>query len=111
MGKKMKMALRWFGMAMVVVGAYAMMGMPEQKKPKAVKSDVQYIRCGVCEEMTRNIYRSVKAMRDELRPGKKVSARVQASWFDSLTKPRERSLLTELWSSPRSWRRAKSSNW
>ena len=87
MAKTMKMALRWVGMAMVVVGAYAMMGMPEQKKPKAVKSDVQYIRCGVCEEMTRNIYRSVKAMRDELRPGKKVSARAQSSWFGSLTEP------------------------
>lgn len=78
MARKTKMGLRWVGMAMAVVGAYAMMGMPEQKKPKAVKTDVQYIRCGVCEEMTRNIYRSVKAMRDELRPGKKVSARIQA---------------------------------
>mmetsp|Transcript_8268 Transcript_8268/g.51530 ORF Transcript_8268/g.51530 Transcript_8268/m.51530 type:complete len:301 (-) Transcript_8268:560-1462(-) len=73
MARKTKMGLRWVGMAMVVVGAYAMMGMPEQKKPKAVKTDVQYIRCGVCEEMTRNIYRSVKAMRDELRPGKKLA--------------------------------------
>lgn len=44
-------------------------GGAKQKAP-AVKSDLKYIRCSVCEEMVKNIHRDVKQMRDE--QGKKV---------------------------------------
>ena len=39
---------------------------------KAVKSDVKYIRCQVCEAIAKHAIREVKAMREELKPGKKV---------------------------------------
>ena len=38
----------------------------------AVKSDIPYIECGVCEALAKNAYRQVKTARDALRPGKKV---------------------------------------
>lgn len=38
----------------------------------AVKSDIPYIKCGVCEALAKNAYRQVKTARDALRPGKKV---------------------------------------
>ncbi len=41
----------------------------------AVKSDLPYIRCGVCEALAKNAYRQVKAAREALRPGKKARAR------------------------------------
>ena len=40
----------------------------------AVKSDIPYIKCGVCEALAKNAYRQVKTARDALRPGKKVRA-------------------------------------
>ena len=40
---------------------------------KAVKSDVKYIKCQVCEAIAKHAIREVKAMREELKPGKKVS--------------------------------------
>ena len=39
---------------------------------KAVKSDVKYIKCQVCEAIAKHAIREVKAMREELKPGKKV---------------------------------------
>ena len=39
-----------------------------------VKSDLPFIRCGVCEALAKNAYRQVKAARDKLKPGKKVCA-------------------------------------
>ncbi|KAK9833297.1 hypothetical protein WJX81_004369 [Elliptochloris bilobata] len=39
----------------------------------AVKSDIPYIKCGVCEALAKNAYRQVKTARDALRPGKKLS--------------------------------------
>ena len=39
-----------------------------------VKGDLPYIRCGVCEALAKNAYRQVKAAKDKLKPGKKVSA-------------------------------------
>ena len=38
----------------------------------AVKTDIPYIKCGVCETLAKNAYRQVKTARDALRPGKKV---------------------------------------
>ena len=38
----------------------------------AVKSDIPYIKCGVCEALAKNAYRQVKTARDALRPGKKA---------------------------------------
>ncbi|KAK9810765.1 hypothetical protein WJX73_005789 [Symbiochloris irregularis] len=43
--------------------------MPE---PKAVKTDVPYITCQVCELLAKHAHRQVKAKRDELAPGKKL---------------------------------------
>lgn len=45
---------------------------PGRAAAKAVKSDVQYIECQVCELLAKNAYRQVKAKRDQLKPGKKV---------------------------------------
>lgn len=38
----------------------------------AVKSDLPYIRCSVCEALAKNAYRQVKAAKDAQKPGKKV---------------------------------------
>ena len=40
---------------------------------KAVKSDVKYIKCQVCEAIAKHAIREVKTMREQLKPGKKVS--------------------------------------
>ena len=55
----------------------AQMGMPGQfggNRPTytAVKTDIPYIRCGVCEALAKNAYRQVKTARDALPSGKKV---------------------------------------
>ena len=39
----------------------------------AVKSDLPYIRCSVCEALAKNAYRQIKAAKDAQKPGKKVS--------------------------------------
>ncbi len=38
-----------------------------------VKSDLPYIRCGVCEALAKHAFRQVKTVKDALKPGKKVS--------------------------------------
>ena len=38
----------------------------------AVKSDLPYIRCSVCEALAKNAYRQIKAAKDAQKPGKKV---------------------------------------
>jgi hypothetical protein len=48
------------------------MGMPEQPKAAAVKSDVQYIKCQACEALVKQAYRHTKSKREGLRPGQKV---------------------------------------
>ncbi len=48
------------------------MGGPEEPKALAVKSDIQYIRCQVCEAMAKQAQRAVKTMREALTAGKKV---------------------------------------
>ena len=55
-------------------------GMPASRpEPKAVKADVPYISCQVCELVAKNAYRQVKAKRDALKPGKKVADAVSSS--------------------------------
>ena len=49
-------------------------GPPPPPSIPPVKSDLPYIRCGVCEALAKNAYRQVKAAREELKPGKKVGA-------------------------------------
>lgn len=49
------------------------MGMPEQPKAAAVKSDVQYIKCQACEAYVKQAYRHTKSQREGLKPGQKVS--------------------------------------
>ena len=62
--------------SLLVVGQIGYMGMTTAKpEAKAVKSDVQYIKCQVCELLAKTAYRQVKAKRDELKPGKKASTR------------------------------------
>ena len=53
-------------------------GPPPTPSIPPVKSDLPFIRCGVCEALAKNAYRQVKAARDKLKPGKKVSC--CASW-------------------------------
>lgn len=48
------------------------MGMPEQPKAAAVKSDVQYIKCQACEAFVKQAYRHTKSKREGLKPGQKV---------------------------------------
>lgn len=48
------------------------MGGKKEKSP-AVKSDIKYIKCQVCEEITKNLHREVKKMRDDLPPKKKLA--------------------------------------
>jgi hypothetical protein len=43
--------------------------------PPAVRADVPHIRCGVCQQFVKQGLRVVKAMREELKPGKKASPR------------------------------------
>lgn len=49
------------------------MGMGGEPEATAVKSDLPYIRCQVCETLAKNAYRQVKTAQDALKPGKKVS--------------------------------------
>lgn len=48
------------------------MGMPEEPKAAAVKSDVQYIKCQACEAFVKQAYRHTKSKREGLKPGHKV---------------------------------------
>jgi hypothetical protein len=48
------------------------MGMPEQPKAHAVKSDVQYIKCQACEALVKQAYRHTKTKREGLKPHQKV---------------------------------------
>ena len=45
---------------------------PSKPSASAVKSDLPYIRCSVCEAVAKQGYRKAKAMGDALPPGKKV---------------------------------------
>lgn len=49
------------------------MGMGEEPKAAAVKSDVQYIKCQACEAFVKQAYRHTKSKREGLKPGHKVS--------------------------------------
>lgn len=49
------------------------MGMPEQPKAHAVKSDVQYIKCQACEALVKQAYRHTKTKREGLKPHQKLS--------------------------------------
>lgn len=77
------MRIRWtsfvFLLSLAVAAVTAQFGMPPGKQEaKPVKSDIQYIRCQVCELLAKNAYRQVKAQRDALKPGKKVEASAAA---------------------------------
>jgi hypothetical protein len=68
-------------LALLVVSSEAQMpGMPGGKKEKvkapAVKSDIKYIKCSVCEEIVKSLHREVKTMRDALSKNKKVRIRL-----------------------------------
>jgi hypothetical protein len=52
----------------VLSAAYQLPG----KETSPVISDIKYIKCGVCEALAKNAYRQVKAMHEDLPPGKKV---------------------------------------
>jgi hypothetical protein len=53
-------------------GMPGMMGGGQDERPPAVRSDVQYVRCGVCAEFVKEARAAVKEMRAKLEPGKKV---------------------------------------
>ena len=52
------------------------MGKKEEKIP-AVKSDIKYIRCQVCEHLAKQARNVVKALQAELKPGKKVRTELE----------------------------------
>ena len=60
--------------------ACAQMGMPgmgggkKDTKVPAVKSDVKFIRCDVCEEMAKTLRRDVKEMRTAMKKNKQVKS-------------------------------------
>ena len=62
----------------------------------AVKSDLPYIRCGVCEALAKNAYRQVKAARDKLKPGKKVGAPPQLPPLQTCQPPLQTSQAAQL---------------
>ena len=49
-------------------------GGPAQPEATAVKSDIKYIKCEVCQLVAKHAYRQVKAAEKELKPGKKVTS-------------------------------------
>ncbi len=73
------MRMRWCGalLALAVLATQASAQFGGEPDALPVKSDLPYIRCGVCEAVGKNAYRQVKAARDALKPGKKVSLPVQ----------------------------------
>ena len=50
------------------------LGGPAQPEATAVKSDIKYIKCEVCQLVAKHAYRQVKAAETELKPGKKVTS-------------------------------------
>jgi hypothetical protein len=47
--------------------------------PPAVRSDIQFIKCSVCQLFVRQSMRTVRKLREELKPGKKVCASVRTN--------------------------------
>lgn len=41
-------------------------------------------RCGVCEALAKNAHRQVKALRDDVKPGKKVIVWLQSGHADAM---------------------------
>lgn len=55
------------------IGVFASAQFNPSKPPaKPVKSDIQYIKCQVCELLAKNAYRQVNDMKKALRPNQKV---------------------------------------
>ncbi|KAK9805670.1 hypothetical protein WJX72_011115 [[Myrmecia] bisecta] len=65
------------------------MGFGDSRKPPAaaVKSDIKYINCQVCELLAKNAYRQVKAARDALKPGKKLAEMDIIEWIEKISDP------------------------
>lgn len=51
----------------------------------AVKNDIPYIKCEVCNLVGKHAYRQVKAAEKELKPGKKVSSLTPSIEGSSMT--------------------------
>ena len=62
-----------FLLAVTAQAQFGGMGGPQQPAFKPVKSDIPYIKCQVCEQMAKAAFRQVKAARDAVKPGHKVS--------------------------------------
>jgi hypothetical protein len=60
------------------MGGMGGMGGGEPPKAMAVKSDIPFIRCQVCEALVKQAYRHTKAERAALKPGQKVRLRLRA---------------------------------
>ncbi|GBF95667.1 hypothetical protein Rsub_08649 [Raphidocelis subcapitata] len=52
-----------------------------RQTPPAVRADVPFIRCGVCQHFVKQALRVLKTMREELKPGKKLE---EADLIDKL---------------------------
>ena len=57
----------------IAVAQFGGMGGPKQPTFKPVKSDIPFIKCQVCEQLAKAAFRQVKAARDKVKPGHKVS--------------------------------------
>uniref|UniRef100_A0A7S0R519 Saposin B-type domain-containing protein n=1 Tax=Pyramimonas obovata TaxID=1411642 RepID=A0A7S0R519_9CHLO len=67
----------FIALALLIVSSNGMMpgmgGGKKKDKAPAVKSDIKYIKCSVCEEIVKFLHREVKKMRDELPKNKKLA--------------------------------------
>ncbi|EIE23021.1 hypothetical protein COCSUDRAFT_6458, partial [Coccomyxa subellipsoidea C-169] len=72
-------------LAVLATQASAQLGGEPDALP--VKSDLPYIRCGVCEAVGKNAYRQVKSARDALKPGKKLEELVILEMVEKMGDP------------------------
>ncbi|KAI8467721.1 MAG: hypothetical protein J3K34DRAFT_30973 [Monoraphidium minutum] len=70
---------RWAPLLLLLlaaVGAAAQMGFGGGKNkpdlPPAVRSDIKYIKCAVCQQFVKQAVRATKTLREEIKPGKKL---------------------------------------
>ncbi|CAD7705086.1 unnamed protein product [Ostreobium quekettii] len=62
-------------------------GRPDEAKAPAVKADIRYIKCGVCEHLVREALRGVKRIAADVKPGKKVEESEIMDMLDNLCDP------------------------
>ncbi|KAL3151089.1 hypothetical protein ABBQ38_012958 [Trebouxia sp. C0009 RCD-2024] len=70
------------------IGVFASAQFNPSKPPaKPVKSDIQYIKCQVCELLAKNAYRQVNDMKKALRPNQKLPEMAVIELMEHITDP------------------------